>query len=70
MDRYVRRVRGFVEGESRARNKDFALIGHFVFPWLHRFGKFPIYVFYVLARGDLIGHFGKMVKSPYSERVK
>ena len=35
------------------------LIGHFVFPWLRRFGKFFIYihVLYVLAKGDLIGHF-------------
>ena len=29
-----------------------------MFPWLRRFGKFPIYihVLYVLAKGDLIGH--------------
>ena len=24
------------------RGKDFTLMGHFVFPWLRRFGKFPI----------------------------
>ena len=48
----------FLEVEYRARNKDFTLIGHFVFPWLRRFGKFPIYihVLYVPAKGDLIGH--------------
>ena len=41
---------------------DFTLIGHFVFPWLRRFGNFPIYihVFHVLAKGNLIGYFGKI----------
>ena len=49
--------------QTRARNKDFTLNGHFVHvPWLARLGKFPIYI--VLAKGDLIGHFEKMVRKP------
>ena len=43
----------------KARNKDFTLIGRFVFPWRGLASLCP----------DLIGHFGKMTNDKYPHHV-
>ena len=52
-------------GGGRAKNKDYTLIGHFVFSWLGLAGSlspFMYFMSYMYTKGGLIGHFRKMVR--------